>query len=221
MNRVSGIDQQCNRCSLSCPPPILGQSEVKLSDCLLIYISAYPGTEEIKKQATLVPAGQFMNAGGYLQGLIQQVFDRDPNFPERWKPFNNWVYKTNALKCPPKGGDITSDEIKACRHWLDLELDALPPKIPIVLAASQALQSLTKETSLNGCRGRTLSVKGRPAITTLNPIEGEKYTPKVMSKGVLKGVWPPIVGSIPWLVLQDMEAAKGLVLEYLSEQPTD
>lgn len=219
--RASGNDPNCRLCHLS-SGAIYGQSLCPLDNVMLAVISAYPGTEEMKQGATLVPAtyrGGTVNAGRYLQILLSMIFDRDSNFPAELKPFDSHVFKTNAIKCGPKGKVPKDNDVISCKPWLMNELNQLPKGIPLVLASKEAVKSLlgTKQ-GLYDSRERLWDINGHPAIVTLNPIEGERYTPKVLREDGQIQSHPLIVGSPPWLLVRDFQRAKELVLEYYHDR---
>lgn len=215
--RATGFNKACSRCRLSCGGAIPGQASCPLSQVKLVIISAYPGSEEVKFGATLVPANDYVNAGAYLRSSITNIFDNDEEIPEEYKPFDNFIFKTNAIKCPSTPGEDLNEAVKACRVWLDLELKQLPPGVPILIAASQALNSLSMNTGvkygINADRGRVLYIEGHPCICTYNPIEGLRYTPYEGNKN--KPV-EPILGSIPWLFRQDLLHMKEIVKGFIN-----
>lgn len=214
MYRANGFDEECARCNLSCKVAVPGQAEVPLNEVKLIVISAYPGNEEMKKGATLVPSDKEVNAGRYLRLKIKSRFDKNDSIPEAYKPFERYVFFTNALKCPFTPNETIDTAIRSCKHWLDIELDQLPPKAPILIAASQALHSLLGKQSLYKAREKVLRYKDHPCIVTPNPIEGVRYTPKIGPNNVQV---PPVVGSIPWKIEKDLIAVAKLVAKYIEE----
>jgi uracil-DNA glycosylase len=216
-HRATGFNKACKRCALSCGEAIPGQSASPLSEVKLVIVSAYPGSEEVKYGATLIPANDYVNAGAYLKSNLSLIFDVDKEIPDRYKPFDNFVFKTNALKCPSTPGHDLSEPIKACKTWLDLELKQLPKGVPILIAASQALTSLTLgmggKYGINSDRGQIIMIKGHPCLCTYNPIEGLRYTPY---EGPKDTPVEPVLGSIPWLFRQDLLHIKELVKEYIN-----
>lgn len=215
--RATGFNKACTRCRLSCGEAIPGQSSCPLDLVRLVIVSAYPGTEEQKFGATLVPASDYVNTGAYLKSIISSIFDGDDDIPSNFKPFDNYVFKTNALKCPSTPGEELNEAIKACKTWLDLELKQLPKGVPILIAASQALTSLTlgmnEKLGINADRGRVINIKGHPCICTYNPVEALRYTPY---EGVKNTPVEPVLGSIPWLFKQDLLHMKEIVKGYVN-----
>lgn len=215
--RATDFNARCQRCRLSCGKAIPGQAGVPLNKVALVFISAYPGNEEVKQGATLVPSeSKTRNAGSYLRGVFQQ-FDKDPEIPEEYKPFDDHVFKTNVVKCPCAIPEELSNAILACRFWLDLELKQLPKGVPIVLAGAPAAQSLMgQKVTLYPSMNKRFDINGHPTIVTFNPIEAERYTPRT---GQDNKPVKPVLGSVPWKFIKHMALAKSLVKEFIGARP--
>lgn len=235
MNRI-GFDRKCSNCSLSCGSAVTGQSEVPMSDVALIVVSAYPGSNEIKKNMSLVGSKDKATAGTFLRLSLNLFFEEE--FPEG---FEKYVYFTNVIKCSPQRKNkltkITPAHLKSCRMWLNLELAALP-KCPILIASSEASDSLLN-MKLNKARNKIHTIEGRKAVATYNPIEWERGAlkkvsdldktennlklilnktsdPKNLDKIIKSVFWKPVpYGSTLWFVHKDLTKIKKLVMEYL------
>jgi DNA polymerase len=88
------------------------------------------------------------------------------------------VYVTNAVKhfkWRPAGKRRIHEkpnwtEVKACGHWLDLELAAVHPRLLVLLGATAAQALLGRSARVGALRGRPVEVEtGPPAIVTLHP----------------------------------------------------
>ena len=88
------------------------------------------------------------------------------------------VYLTNAVKhfkWRPGGKRRIHDkpnwtEIKACRHWLSLELAAARPALVVCLGATAAQALLGRSARVGALRGRTVQLEGgTPALATIHP----------------------------------------------------
>jgi DNA polymerase len=91
------------------------------------------------------------------------------------------VYLTNAVKhfkWRPGGAggkrrihdkpNVT--EIRACNHWLGLELAVVNPKLVVCLGATAAQALLGRSARVGALRGKTLTLEdGTPALVTLHP----------------------------------------------------
>jgi hypothetical protein len=228
--RARGIDSRCSKCSLSYPPSVFGQSEVPLEEVKLVIISAYPSTEEIRQGISLAPSSKVLNAGAYCRKAISTVFDQDPNFPMDYKPFVMSTFFTNMIKCPAQvkkeKREVKIQHIRSCRSWLEIELEQLHPKVPLLIASSEAVKGLIgEEEGLYGNRNKRFLVGEHPALITMNPIEPSRYTTYtakdfkrnregvVLPKGLVMD--KPLMGSIPWLFKKDLIEAKKMVLEFI------
>lgn len=230
--RASDINSKCDRCNLSYPPAIFGQSEVPLDQVKLVLVSAYPSTEEMKQGICLAPNSKVLNAGAYCRKALSVVFDEDPNFSSEFKPFVMSVFFTNMIKCPvqvkKEKRDVKVDHIRSCKSWLELELDQLPPRVPILIASSEAVKGLLGEQeSLYANRCKELMIGEHPALVTMNPIEPSRYTTysckefRRNREGILipriSSMDKPSVGSVPWFFKRDLLAAKRMVETFIKE----
>jgi len=88
------------------------------------------------------------------------------------------IYLTNAVKhfkWRPSGKRRIHDkpnwtEIKACSHWLNLELEAVRPALVVCLGATAAQTLLGRSARVGALRGREMQLEnGIPALVTLHP----------------------------------------------------
>ena len=88
------------------------------------------------------------------------------------------VYVTNAVKhfkWRSKGTRRIHDkpswsEVKACGHWLGLELAAVRPTLVVALGATAAQALFGRTARVGALRGRLLELEGGvPAIVTMHP----------------------------------------------------
>lgn len=161
----------CQRCPLSTGrkhPPIPGCSPCPMSDVRLVVVSAYPGAEEVRAMQSLSPSPKTVNAGKILQTYLQRVFTED---------LYHRTYRTNAMKCPPKGlkGDKLTQPRNVCKSWLLAELEEVPGKVPILLAGSEAVASVLG-LPLYESRSKVYQYGGHPVVITVNPIQVERST---------------------------------------------
>jgi uracil-DNA glycosylase len=231
--RANGIDSKCSRCGLSNPPAIYGQSEVPLSEVLLVVVSAYPSTEEVKQGISLAPSSKLLNAGAYCRKAISAVFDKDDNFPSTYKPFVMHTFFTNMIKCPvqlkKEKRDIKPNHIRSCKQWLDTELTQMHPEVPILIASSEAVKGLLGEgQSLYTNRCRVHLIDKHPGVVTMNPIEPSRYcTYKANEYKRTRGGYlvpksismeAPSIGSVPWFFKRDLLATKELVINFIEKR---
>ena len=88
------------------------------------------------------------------------------------------VYVTNAVKhfkWRPSGKRRIHDkpnwtEIRACGHWLGLELEAVRPALVVCLGATAAQALIDRSARVGALRGRTVQLEnGLPALVTIHP----------------------------------------------------
>lgn len=185
MYQTPRFNPKCTACSLNCSQAVPGQSEVPFNKVALIIVSSFPTYADTKRGLTL-PAqppeagSKGLSPGEFLRTCLRAYFDRDPDFPDELKPFENYCYFTNALKgSPQKGRDrvtITTQMIRACKEkWLVPELSMFDPKVPILISSSEATKSLLgKDESLYGNRREVHEVGQHPAIVTFNFADVER-----------------------------------------------
>jgi len=79
------------------------------------------------------------------------------------------VFITNAVSCrPPDNRTPTKGEIKACRSWLDYQMQAISPKF-VLLLGNVPLQSITGKAGITSRRGRPFEQDGRIYLPTFHP----------------------------------------------------
>jgi uracil-DNA glycosylase len=88
------------------------------------------------------------------------------------------VYLTNAVKhfkWRPSGKRRIHDkpngsEVRACGHWLELELVAVAPKLVVCLGATAAQALFGRSARVGELRGRPHAISpGLPALVTIHP----------------------------------------------------
>jgi len=88
------------------------------------------------------------------------------------------VYLTNAVKhfkWRPAGKRRIHDkpnasEMRACGHWLELELVAVAPELVVCLGATAAQALFGRTARVSALRGRPRAISsGLPALVTLHP----------------------------------------------------
>jgi uracil-DNA glycosylase family protein len=128
----------------------------------LMLVGEQPGDVEDKSGRPFVgPAGT----------LLRELLDEAGIAPET-------TYVTNAVKhfkWKPGGKRRIHDkpswtEVKACGHWLELELAAVRPEVVVCLGATAAQALFGRAARVGTMRGKRLELaNGRPAFVTLHP----------------------------------------------------
>ncbi|HUO85821.1 MAG TPA: uracil-DNA glycosylase, partial [Thermoanaerobaculia bacterium] len=80
------------------------------------------------------------------------------------------VYIANVVKCRPPGNrDPLPAEVRACRGFLERQIDLVRPKVIVCLGRVAAQTLLAAEVPLGRLRGRWHSVRGVPTRVTYHP----------------------------------------------------
>jgi DNA polymerase len=87
------------------------------------------------------------------------------------------TYVTNAVKhfkWRPSGKRRIHDkpswsEVRACGHWLGLELASVRPALVVCLGATAAQALFGRDARVGKLRGTRLELEGVPAIVTMHP----------------------------------------------------
>ncbi len=79
------------------------------------------------------------------------------------------VHILNVVKCrPPRNRDPLPDEIATCRPFLERQLEAISPRVILVLGRV-ALGALLGVDGIKRHRGRWMDYRGTPALPTFHP----------------------------------------------------
>jgi uracil-DNA glycosylase len=241
--RIPDFNSKCTKCLLGSGSGVIGQSKVPFDQVKLIVVSGTPTGREEKTGVALcgnenrkgVPDSNksSVGAGEYLRYCLEVFFDKDKTFTEEYKPIENWVYFTHALKCSPQRGrdkiTVVAKHIKTCKEtYLSSELDMFNSRVPILAAgteATKALLGIDKSLSNNPTDWEKYSAKYVPDLEV-----ARGYVVKLMKNGQLKKfkksidkvigakVWKALPGSPLYFVKQDLEAIKKEVVAYINEQ---
>ena len=144
----------CRRCGLCAKRThlVFGSGEASAP---LMVIGEAPGKEEDLTGEPFVGA-----AGEMLDKMLERVIGlrRDQ------------VYIANVVKCrPPKNRDPLPDEVASCLPFLRRQIQAVQPKVLLVLGRV-AFQSLLQTTQgITRARGQWFTVDGVPTMPTFHP----------------------------------------------------
>lgn len=128
----------CTRCKL-CKTRTNTVFGVGPQDAPLLVIGEGPGAEEDARGEPFVGA-----AGKLLDEMLNSV--------DRSRSRN--VYIANVVKCRPPGNrDPESDEVAACRPFLDRQIELLQPKLILALGRIAAQRLLSSSAPLSKLRG--------------------------------------------------------------------
>lgn len=144
----------CRRCNLC-----KGRSEIVFGvgdpDADLVVVGEAPGFHEDRQGEPFVgPAGQM------LDRMLLNVLGLE----------RREVYILNVVKCrPPENRNPLPDEIAACMPFLERQIEAIRPKVILVLG-SVALKALFgADAGITRARGRWIERGGVPVMPTFHP----------------------------------------------------
>lgn len=120
----------------------------------LMLVGEGPGAEEDKQGLPFVGA-----AGELLNKILAAIgLPRDA------------VYVANIVKCRPPGNrDPEPDETRACRSYLERQIDLVQPAVLVALGRIAAQELLGTDASLSRLRGDWHEVRGIPVRVTYHP----------------------------------------------------
>jgi DNA polymerase len=153
--------QGCRGCSLyaNATQAVFGEGPAKAD---IVMVGEQPGDQEDRKGKPFVgPAGRLLS-----EGLEEAGIDRTK------------VYITNVVKhfkFQPRGKRRihkrpSAEEIRACRPWLDAELEAVKPKALVALGATAAQDLFGRSFRVTKQRGEPLDFPFAPFVmATIHP----------------------------------------------------
>jgi uracil-DNA glycosylase family protein len=161
LEALAADGQACTRCDLykGATQAVFGRGPARAR---LILVGEQPGDQEDLTGAPFVgPAGKLLRKAIVEAGI-------DPRS----------IYLTNAVKhfkWEPRGGRRIHQtprwsEVRACRPWLDAELQLVAPSVVVCLGAVAGRAMLGSSFRLGAVRGLTVPVPGgRVMIATYHP----------------------------------------------------
>ncbi|MEO7795513.1 MAG: uracil-DNA glycosylase [Thermoanaerobaculia bacterium] len=120
----------------------------------LMIVGEGPGAEEDRQGLPFVGA-----AGELLNKILSAIgLARDE------------VYVANIVKCRPPGNrDPETDEVRACRGYLEKQIELVRPEVLVILGRVAAQVLLGTDASLSRLRGDWHEVQGVPVRVTYHP----------------------------------------------------
>jgi DNA polymerase len=120
----------------------------------LMFIGEGPGAEEDQQGEPFVGA-----AGQLLNRLLDRLGLQRAE-----------VYITNVVKCrPPHNRNPETDEIAACRPFLERQIQAIHPRVIVTLGAVATHALLAAKAPLSRLRGRWQKWQDIPVMPTFHP----------------------------------------------------
>jgi uracil-DNA glycosylase family 4 len=121
----------------------------------LMFVGEGPGAEEDRQGLPFVG-----RSGQLLDRLIAEELGRT----------RATCYVANTTKCRPPGNrDPQPDEVEACWHWLDAQLDLVDPKVVITLGNFASKKLLETDVGITKLRGQVYPFRGASLVPTFHP----------------------------------------------------
>jgi uracil-DNA glycosylase len=144
----------CTACRLS-----EGRTQVVFGmgdpDADLMFVGEGPGAEEDRQGLPFVG-----RSGQLLDRLIAEELGRT----------RAECRVVNCVNCRPPGNrDPQADEVEACWHWLDAQLDLIRPKVVITLGNFASKKLLDTDVGITKLRGKVYPYRGGSLVPTFHP----------------------------------------------------
>ncbi len=186
MEIIENRIKMCNACPLHESRTNVVPGEGSL-DSPVIFVGEGPGEEEDKTGRPFVG-----RAGRLLTKMLEEVGLR-----------REQVYITNVVKCRPPGNRVpTSQEMKACGHFLMAQIEVINPKVIVALGGTALSFFLDRKVSITKMRGKEIEwYGGKILFPTFHP----SYLLRNKATGP---------GSAYELAMKDMRRIRELFEEY-------
>lgn len=120
----------------------------------VMFIGEGPGEQED------LSGEPFVGPAGKLLDTMMELVDLD----------RSKVYIANMVKCrPPHNRDPQEQELAACRHWLDRQIELVDPKVIVCLGRIAAKAIIDPEFRITREHGKVYDIKGRRVLATYHP----------------------------------------------------
>ncbi len=181
------LARDCRACHLweTATQTVFGEGPVPAP---VLLIGEQPGDkEDLAGRPFVGPAGIKLNAALDEAGIERQR-----------------VYVTNAVKhfkYVPRGKirlhqKPVTVEIKACRPWLERELDFVQPKVAVAMGATAAQSLFGKAMPINKNRGRLIGLGACQGLITIHP----SYLLRIQEKADAEAEYARFVSDLKLLV---------------------
>lgn len=190
---------ECSACGLraGCTRPVPGEHADGSCDVMLV--GQNPGFNEDREGHPFI--GQ---SGQYLDSLLFQCGlhrDKHTNDVHDFLVDSGLSVKsvciTNLVKClTPNNRQIRADEIQACSHWLDMELEVVQPRIVVAMGAPAIAYFLGNNAgTVEHLHGKPVGKDGRIILPAYHPAAALRDTAKLRQcqedfqvlRGLVKG----------------------------------
>src|SRR5947209_9072244 len=156
--------QQCHGCDLwrDATQAVFGEGSPKPP---VVLVGEQPGHVEDQKGHPFVgPAGLMLRSCMAEAGLAEdQVWMTNVVKHFRWRPGTQKQSKRRIHRTP------TTEQVRACRPWLDAELERLRPDIVVCLGAVAAQSLIDKDFKVSQDRGKLMDGPYGLVLATVHP----------------------------------------------------
>lgn len=152
------LEQRCRACQ-SCPLLVKERTQVVLgsgnTQSRLLLFGEAPGADEDRSGKPFVG-----KSGKLFRNLLSQAgFASEDDY-----------FITNIVKCHPPGNrNPYTEEIDACRHWLDEEIQEVSPLVIVAVGATAFNAILGPGKSITRHRGHWFLYRNYPVMPTFHP----------------------------------------------------
>ncbi|HEX9596880.1 MAG TPA: uracil-DNA glycosylase [Anaerolineales bacterium] len=183
LQEVAAQVSACTRCELHFSRKLAVPGEGP-ANAELMFIGEGPGFHENEQGRPFVgPAGQFLEE--LLAGIGLQ---------------RQQVFITNVVKCrPPANRDPQFEELQSCSDYLELQVQAISPKVIITLGRF-SLARFLPNAKISEMHGQAVRVRGRLVVPMYHPaaaLHQPSLRPVVVSDFARLPEWMAKAGNIP------------------------
>ncbi len=144
----------CHRCRLA-----EGRTQIVFGDgnpeADIVFVGEAPGAEEDRRGLPFV---------GRAGELLTSMIEKGMGLPR------SEVYICNIVKCrPPENRTPSTDEVKACRSFLDGQIAAVAPRVIVALGRPATSLLLGRDVAISRVRGSWHDYLGIPVMPTFHP----------------------------------------------------
>jgi DNA polymerase len=164
LTELAAAVQQCRGCDLwrDATQAVFGEGS---PDPPVVLVGEQPGNVEDQRGHPFVgPAGLMLRSCMAEAGLAEdQVWMTNVVKHFRWRPGTQKQGKRRIHRTP------TLEQVRACRPWLDAELERLRPDVVVCLGAVAAQTLIDKDFKVSQDRGKLMAGPSGLMLATVHP----------------------------------------------------
>jgi DNA polymerase len=164
LTELAAAVQQCRGCDLwrDATQAVFGEGP---PDPPVVLVGEQPGNVEDQRGHPFVgPAGLMLRSCMAEAGLAEdQVWMTNVVKHFRWRPGTQKQGKRRIHRTP------TLEQVRACRPWLDAELERLRPDVVVCLGAVAAQTLIDKDFKVSQDRGKLMAGPSGLMLATVHP----------------------------------------------------